>query len=277
MNGTMDLPIRVETAGRSGRPVVLIHGFGAHSYTWRHWIDPLAGSHRLHLVDLMGHGEAPAPADGDYSPKGHAELVRRYVQGRSLERVTLVGHSLGGGVALLAALDLLDREPERLDSLVLISAASLPQELPRFIGWARIPVLAEVLLALLPSSWLIRQALRSIVHDPEGIRSGQVEAYAGPLRHRDGRRALLKTARLIVPPDLDRIVERYAGLDVPTLLLWGRRDPVVPLSVGERLRDLLPFSELHSVAACGHVPQEEVPEAALEPVLHFLERRRRVG
>lgn len=269
-----DLPIHVRRAGRAGRPVVLLHGFGAHSYTWRHWIDPLSAGHSLHLVDLMGHGSAPAPAGADCSPRGHAEPVRRYVTERSLERITLVGHSFGGGVALLTALELLAREPERLDSLVLIASASLPQALPRYIGWARTPVLAEACLALLPPAWIIRKALRSIVHDPDGIRPDQVEAYAEPLRSRKRRGVILRTARKIVPPDLDRIVASYPRVDVPTLLLWGREDPVVPLGVGEKLLDLLPRAELEVVDRCGHVPQEELPRVALQPLADFLDRRR---
>lgn len=266
------LPIHVETVGASGRPVVLLHGFGANSYTWRHWIGPLSADHRLHLVDMMGHGSAPAPPDGDYSPRGHADLVRRYIVSRSLEDVTLVGHSLGGGIALLAALELLDTEPRRLDSLILVSSACLPQEIPTFIGWARVPFLGEALLTLTPKRGLIRRVLRSIVHDPEGVRAGQVEAYADPLRERAKRRALLETARKIVPPDLDAIVERYPQIDVPTLLLWGRQDPVVPLSVGETLAHTLPDARLHAVDRCGHIPPAEAPRTSLAPVREFLAR-----
>lgn len=271
------LPLHVETIGRSGRPLVLIHGFGANSYTWRHWARPLAADHRLHLLDLMGHGSAPAPAHGDYSPRGHADLVRRYITDREMTNVTLIGHSLGGGIALLAALELVAGESDRLDSLVLISAAALRQDFPRYVGLARMPILGELLLALVPSAWLIRQVLRSIVHDEEGIRPEQVQAYADPLRRRGSRRAVLETARHIVPPDLDRIVARYPEIDVPTLLLWGREDPVVPLTLAEALRDVLPRAELHVLDNCGHNPQEEVPDRALEPVLRFLEERSRDG
>jgi len=268
-----ELPLGVEVFGTRGRPLVMVHGFGARSFTWRHWVPTLAEDHRVHLLDLMGHGGAPAPADGDYSPRGHADLVRRYLVERELEGATLVGHSLGGGLVLLAALDLLDGERDRLDSLVLISAASLPQEIPPFIGMARIPVLGELLLTLLPSRWLIRRVLRSILHDPEAVRPEQVEAYAGPLGERARRRALLRTARRILPPDLDELVADYARIDLPALLLWGRSDPVVPPTVGRALEGILPRARLHLLDRVGHLPQEEAPERALEPVRAFLRRR----
>lgn len=268
------LPLHVESVGpEDGRPLVLLHGFGANSWTWRHWTGPLAVGHRVHLVDMKGHGRAPRPRDGAYAPRDHAALVLELLRRLDARRLTLVGHSLGGGIALLTALGLLDQEPARLDSLVLVSSAALPQEVPRFIGLARIPVLAQILFTLTPSRWLIRTVLRSIVHDPSAVEEAQVEAYAAPLADRHGRRALLQTARAIVPPDLDRIVARYPEIDVPTLLLWGRRDPVVPPAVGRALRDALPRATLRVLDDCGHIPPEELPERSLAPVLRFLEER----
>lgn len=265
------LPLHVEERGE-GPPVLLVHGFGANGYTWRHWAGELSRDHRVILVDLKGFGSAPKPSDGAYGPADHAELLLRLVRGLDLRRLTVVGHSLGGGIALLLALRLLDAEPERLRGLVLVAAAAYPQEIPPWIRLARLPLLGRVLLRLLPARRLIRWVLRSIVHDPTTITRTQVEAYAEPLESADGRRALLQTARQIVPEDVDVLVARYPEIRVPTLLLYAREDPVVPLEVGERLAADLPRARLEILEACGHDPPEERPRESVEPVREFLER-----
>ncbi|HSR43104.1 MAG TPA: alpha/beta hydrolase, partial [Longimicrobiales bacterium] len=208
--------------------------------------------------------------DGRYGPRDHADAVLRLIEQRDLRRVTLVGHSLGGGIALLAALDLLDRDPGRLHSLVLIEAAAVPQDLPPFVRMARLPGIGSLLLRLLPSRTLIRWVLRTVVHDPSTVTPEQVRGYAAPLASADVRYGIVETARRILPDGVERIVERYGQIRVPTLLLWGRNDPVIPLRLGRRLHELLPRSRLVILEECGHVPQDERPGLSLDAVLSFL-------
>ncbi|MDX1566697.1 MAG: alpha/beta fold hydrolase [Longimicrobiales bacterium] len=269
----MSVSLHVEEHGSGGRPLVLVHGFGGHGHTWRFWTPRLAASYRVFLVDLKGHGASPKPDDDRYSPFDQAELLVQTLRARSLEDATLVGHSLGGGVVLAAALQLLDTEPGRVRSLVLVSAATRPQEIPRYIGWARKPVIGRVFLRLVPPRLLMRWALRSIVYDPADVTPEQIEAYAEPITSWRDRRALLKGARQIVPENADEVVARYGSVDVPTLLLWGREDTVVPVELGRELERTLPKARLEVVEECGHLPQEERPQATLNAVLDFLDER----
>lgn len=264
------LPLHVEVQGTNGPPLILIHGFGAHSYTWRYWAPELARDHRIYLADLKGFGSAPKPRDEAYSPLDQAEILLRFLRGRELERVTLVGHSFGGTVALLLALRLLEKEPERLARMVLVAAAGYPQELPRYMRLASLPVVGELMLRLVPSRKLARAALRSSYRDPERITSSQVEAYAEPLRTPGGRHGAIRTARKVLAADPDAWTSRYPGIRVPTLLLWGDRDRIVPLETGRRLEQALPRARLAVVEECGHVPQEEKPRESLERVRTFL-------
>lgn len=264
------LPLHVEERG-DGPPLLLVHAFGGNSYTWRHWVPDLARRHRVILVDLKGFGSAPGPDDDAYAPGDHAELLFGLVRGRDLRDLTVVGHSLGGGIALLLALRLLDAEPHRLRALVLVATAAYRQAIPPWIRLARLPLLGPILLRLAPPRPVIRAVLRSIVHDPATVTPTQVEAYAEPLESAAGRRALLRTARQIVPPDLEGTVSRYVEIGVPTLLLHGRQDPVVPLEVAERLAETLPRARLHVLEACGHDPPEERPEESLDVVREFLD------
>jgi len=275
-SGGYALPLHVEQYGEGQRKIMLLHGFGANSYTWRSWIGTLAKQHEVWSVELKGHGSAPAPPDDLYSLHDHADLVHRLIVQRDLRELTLVGHSMGGGIALLVALRLLEAEREkghekgRLERLVLVSGAAFPQRIPPFVALASHGRLSEWGLRFFPKRLLIRRVLRSIVFDPEGVTETQVAAYAEPFYSPGHRTALIKTAMRIVPPDLAEIVARIPEIDLPTLLLWGRHDWVVPLDIAERLLAALPSAQLEIMEDCGHMPPEEFPKESLEIVLKFL-------
>jgi pimeloyl-ACP methyl ester carboxylesterase len=250
---------------------VLVHGYGASGFTWRHWTPRLAELGRVVQIDLKGFGRAPKPDDGAYAAHDQAELVHRLIEERDLRDVTLVGHSLGGGVALLLSLRLLDSDPARLKRLVLVSGAAYAQRLPPFVHLARWPRLSTLLFRAAGARLVVAAALRSVVYDRSTVSAEQIRGYAEPLASRDAVRVLLAAARQIVPPDLAMITPRYAEVAVPTLLLWGRHDPAVPLAVGRRLERELPRAQLHVLDACGHLPVEERPDASFQVLRRFLE------
>ena len=200
-------------------------------------------------------------------------LVHLLILQRDLHNVTLVGHSLGGGIALILALRLLDSEPSRLRRLVIVSGAAHGQRLPPFVGIARVPVLGSALMRLVGARRLVRRVLRSIVYDKNSVTRAQVEGYAEPLRSPEARRALVDTALQIVPENLEAITRRYSEIAVPVLLLWGRSDRVVPLGVGELLGHVLPRARLVVLDRCGHLPAEERPDDAWDVVSAFLDGR----
>jgi len=247
---------------------MLLHGFAGSSFEWRFWIPGLAEHHQVWAVDLKGHGSSPAPPDGRYSPHDHAEAVHRLIVREDLRALTLVGHSMGGGIALLLALRLLSEG--RLERLILVSSAAYPQPLPGFIRIAQRSRLTRWVLAMIPKGPLIRLVLRSIVFDRTKITAAQVDGYAAPLRNEHNRLAIVQTALQILPPGLADHTARYREIELPTLLLWGRHDPVVPLSVGEKLLSVLPRARLEALEECGHLVPEELPEDSLNVVLEFL-------
>jgi pimeloyl-ACP methyl ester carboxylesterase len=265
-----DLPLHVEVRGE-GPPILLVHGYGASSHSFRLWVPTLAQSHRVILVDLKGFGSAPKPDDDRYSPIDLARPLADLVVRMGLTDLTLLGHSLGGAVILVAALALLDAgELGRLRALVGLAGTAYPQKLPPFAVIAQRPRLFRIALTAIPKRWLIRRVLRTVVYDPGSIDAAQVEGYAAPLRSAGARRALVASARQLVPPDADRLTSRYPELDVPTLLLWGRQDPVVPLGLAKRLRAALPRARLVILDRCGHLPAEEQPAESLRVVEDFL-------
>lgn len=257
--------------GRPARTFVFLHGYGCSSYMWRRWVPAFSARGRVLLVDLKGFGDAPKPDDGRYSPYDLADAVVDFVREQELRSVTLVGQSLGGGVALLSALDLNEGGVGTVDRMILLAPAAYRQRLPPFVWLSHRPRIASALLRLAGAERVVRWTMRSVVHDPGAVTEDQVAEYARPWATREGRRAALAVGRQIVPDDLDERTSAYSTLDIPTLLLWGDDDRVVPLSIGKRLKRDLPYARLEVLKDCGHVAVEEHPEVSLRMVEDFLD------
>jgi len=264
-------PLHSETHGETGPPLLLLHGFGTTGYTWSRWVPTLSRSHRVHVVELKGFGDAPKPRDGRYSPLDQASLLQDWIVQNDLRDLTVVGHSLGGGVALLTALGMQGRARGRICRLVLLAGIAYPQTLSRYLRVLGTPVLGPLLLRLLPLRRILRVAMRRAYHPSHPVSESHVGAYLQPLRGAGGRYALSRSAAQLMTPESVSLTGRYGELDLPTLLIWGRNDPVVPLWVGERLAADLPDARLEILDECGHMPQEEAAEESLRHLMRFLE------
>lgn len=254
----------------AGDPVLLIHGFGASSYSWRHVIEPLAQQYRVITLDLKGFGDSPKPRDDAYSVYEQARLVRNFILENKLKRLHIVGHSYGGGVALVTSIYLSASNPGLQKSLVLIDSMAYPQELPGFIKILATPVLGPLVTYSLPDAFQVKDLLQKVYFDDALIPQDAIDHYAADLGKPDAKYALLATARQILPPDLQQFANNYTRLAVPTLIVWGKEDEIVPLAIGKRLHDTLPSSELVVLNEVGHAVQEEKPSLLLPYLLHFL-------
>ena len=269
--GPPEAPVRlyVEEQGK-GAPVLLIHGFGASTYTWRHVAPELAKTHRVIAVDLKGFGQSDKPFDSRYSVFDQAELLAQLIVDKDLRNLTLVGHSFGGGIALLLALEANERLEGRITKLVLLDSIAYPQNIPVFFRLLDVPLVSRLGVSMIQPSVQTRVALRIAYFDDSKIDQDEVDAYAAPLRTAAGKHAIIYSARQIVPNGLAEISERYKTIELPTLILWCDHDRIVPLEVGLKLRRTLPNSTLRLVEDCGHMPQEEQPESTLKLLQGFL-------
>ncbi len=254
----------------SGRPIVMLHGLGETMYLWRYLAPHLELSFAIHLIDLKGHGRSRKPFDNQYSLLDHLRLIRGYIEERNLRDVTVIGHSMGGGVAALLGIWLAEQGDRRLRSLILIDSIMYPQAMPFFVRLLRIPFLARTAMAFVSSTWMVRLACRLAFFDPDKIREDMIEEYARPLRTAEGRYALAKTAEQLVPDNIETILSKLKLVTVPTLLIWGENDRIVPPEVGRRLERDLPQGTLRLIPQCGHLPPEEHPERLLTEVERFL-------
>lgn len=269
--GPPDAPVKLffEEKGK-GSPVLLIHGFGASTYTWRKVAPPLANTHRVIAVDLKGFGQSDKPFDERYSVFDQAALLKQLILDQDLRDLTLVGHSFGGGVALVLALDEDPRLKGRISKLVLLDTIAYAQDIPVFFRMLDMPVFSHLGVRMVPPVVQTRIALRIAYLDNSKIDDEEVETYAAPLRTAAGKHAIIHSARQIVPEDLAEISERYESITMPTLLAWCDYDRIVPLQVGLKLQRTLPNSSLKIIEGCGHMPQEEQPEATLDLIQGFL-------
>ena len=269
--GPIEAPVKLyyQEEG-NGPPLLLIHGFGASTFTWRHVAPELAKTHRVIAVDLKGFGQSDKPFDGRYSVFDQAELLAQLIEDKDLRNLTLVGHSFGGGIALLLALEANRRLEGRISRLVLLDTIAYPQHIPVFFRLLDVPLVSQLGVRMVPPSVQTRVALRIAYLDDSKIDPEEVAIYAAPLKTAAGKHAIIHSARQIMPDGIAELSERYKTIELPTLILWCDHDRIVPLEVGLRLRRTLPNSTLRLVEDCGHMPQEEQPELTLQLIKAFI-------
>jgi pimeloyl-ACP methyl ester carboxylesterase len=253
----------------NGDPFLCLHGLGASSYSWRHFIQPFSQHYKLILIDSKGCGKSPKPLDNHYSLAAKVDEIYNIILQEDLKNLTLCGNSLGGAIAMLLAIRLAKHEPTRLAKLVLIDSAGDTRYLPTHFKLAR-SLIGAATIYLSPSRLAARTVLRMCYYDRAKITPEDVAAYAGPLASSGGRHALLRTTQQCIPPNADELLAKAREITVPTLILWGRQDKIIPLKVGELLRELIPNSTLEIIEECGHVPQEEKPAETIQRILRFM-------
>jgi pimeloyl-ACP methyl ester carboxylesterase len=254
----------------AGNPVLCIHGFGASLFSWRNFVDPLSQDYQLILIDLKGSGDSPKPPGSGYSTQDHADLIYKFILDRDLKNLTLVGNSFGGALALLLSIRLIENEPGRLRAQVLIDPGAYPQYIPGYLKLIGFPVIGALAVYLTPAKWMANIVLKLAYYDPRKITAEQIAAYAAPLASPGGKHALLETGKQIIPKNINRLLARYKDINVPTMIIWGKQDKIISPDAGKLLVQAIQNSSLHWIDQCGHVPQEERPEATVPLVLDFL-------
>jgi len=232
----------------------------------------LPGESIIHLVDLIGFGDSPAPENWPYTIDAQAEVLFDFIVSRNISDVVLVGHSYGGGVALMLVRKMLERgNSELIKNLVLIAPAAFPQALPFFITLPRIPVIGRVVMAGVSADFQMRTTLRAIFRNRKAVTEERIGRYVANINRPSHRKALIQTARNILPDNMDRLMSEFDKIQHRTLLVYGENDPVILKENLERLSRKLPRVITKKIENCGHIPHEEYPHITAGLISDFLQ------
>lgn len=256
-----------------GPALVLVHGMTGSSTTWREVMPALADRYTVIAPDLLGHGESAKPR-GDYSLGAFAAGVRDLLVALGIEQVTFVGHSLGGGVALQFAYQF----PERCERLVLVSSGGLGREVSSLLRAVSLPGSELVMPIILHPK--LREGMEVVgsVLDRLGLRLGvrgkEIWRSYGGLTETRGRMAFIHTVRSVIDVRGQRVSARdrlYLAQEVPTLIVWGDQDRIIPVDHAHAAHELMPGSRLVVIPGAGHFVPFEAPEQFLAALTSFLD------
>jgi pimeloyl-ACP methyl ester carboxylesterase len=257
----------------SGPVVVLVHGITSTSATWANLLPYLAEHFTVIAPDLLGHGESAKPR-GDYSLGAYASGIRDLLMALGHDRATFVGHSLGGGVAMQLAYQF----PEHCERLVLVGSGGLGREITPLLRAATLPG-AELVIPLLVDDRVLgigRGVGRLLGRVGLRVHTDLGEVLRGHASLSDGeaRAAFLHTLRTIVDPmgqRVDASDRLYLAQAIPFLLVWGERDPIIPVEHAYTAHRLVPGSRLEVFPDAGHYPHLDDPLRFVRLLIDFME------
>jgi pimeloyl-ACP methyl ester carboxylesterase len=263
---------RTATSDPANPVLLLVHGIAGSSQTWDEVIPALARDYTVIAPDLLGHGESAKPR-GDYSLGAYASGIRDLLAVLGHDRATIVGQSLGGGIAMVFAYQF----PERTERMVLVDAGGLGKDVNLALRAASLPG-SELVLPLLFSTPLLRAggaiagALGKL-----GLRGGPdlEEIARGISSFADvaTRTAFVHTVRAVIDPAGQRVSARdrlYLADGMPTLIIWGERDRIIPVEHGRAAHELIDGSRLEVFPGAGHFPHRDDPVRFIEVLRDFL-------
>jgi pimeloyl-ACP methyl ester carboxylesterase len=251
--------------------VVLIHGMLNSSSHWQSVALRLAGEYTVLAPDLIGHGDSAAPR-GDYSLGAHAASIRDLMAAIGIDRATLVGHSLGGGVAM----QFFYQFPQRVERLVLVSSGGLGHEVSPMLRTAALPGVSALLSAIHPRLLGALWGAGRRLSDRE-VRAGvYLQAIARalrPLENAGARTAFLQTLRAVIDVHGQRVsaTDRLYLLEsIPTMIVWGERDHTIPIEHGRLAHEAIPQSTFRTLPRAAHFPHLEDPDGLSEILREFI-------
>jgi pimeloyl-ACP methyl ester carboxylesterase len=260
----------------SGPPIVLIHGMLNSSSHWRAVAQSLAGEYTVIAPDLIGHGDSAAPR-GDYSLGAHAASIRDLLAAIGIDRATIVGHSLGGGVAM----QFFYQFPQRVERLALISSGGLGREVTPSLRTAALPGVSPLLALTIRPRLVGALAAGGARLRERGVGAGiylQAAARAlRPLQSAGARQAFLHTLRAVIDVHGQRVsaTDRLYLLEaLPTLIVWGERDNTIPPAHGREAHEAIPHSRFRTLARAAHFPHLEDPDGLAELLREFMRETR---
>ncbi|KRH99650.1 alpha/beta fold hydrolase [Curvibacter sp. PAE-UM] len=266
---SLQVHVRDEGPRADPLPIVLVHGTSASLHTWEGWASELKKTRRVIRFDLPGFGLTGPNANNDYTRDVYVRFVGALMDKLGVQRFVIGGNSLGGDVAWTVA----HAHPQRVDRLILVDSAGYPiasRSVPLGFRIAGTPALRSIMANILPPG-LMAHSIRNVYGDPSRVQPELVALYTDMAR-RTGNRQALGAALQQRLAQMDSGRERdIKTLKLPTLILWGGQDRLIPPAYAQRFAADIAGAKLVMFEQLGHVPQEEDPAATLVPVRTFLQ------
>jgi 4,5:9,10-diseco-3-hydroxy-5,9,17-trioxoandrosta-1(10),2-diene-4-oate hydrolase len=254
-------------AGNSGNLVILLHGGGGYIELWKHNIFELAKRCRVYAFDMVGAGRTDK-VDADYTFDFMAQFTRDFMEALDISKASFIGTSAGGGVALTLTLDF----PELVDRLILVGSAGLGREVSFLLRVTTVPGLGKLFSS--PSKSGVAMLCKQAVYDSNLITDEVVEEFY-QMATLPGAAATLNVGRSnfnILGQFHQPITDRLASITAPTLIIWGRQDPMVPVTHAQNAAKIILNAQLAIIEECGHWSSIEHPQKFNQLVLEFLSR-----
>jgi len=261
----MNIHYRDEGPKSDKAPIVLIHGTSASLHTWDGWVEELKAQRRVIRFDLPAFGLTGPDPQNNYTIEHYAEVVIAVLDKLKVDNSLLAGNSLGGYIAWATAVFY----PDRVSKLILVDASGYPydpESVPLAFKLSQNPIASRLLKNVLPKS-LVEKSIKNVYGNPDLVTEELVNRYY-ELSLREGNRSALKARFEQTLPGA--LIEKIHTINVPTLLIWGRKDRLIPLKFGKQFEQEIVNSELIVFDDLGHVPHEENPQATVSAVLKFL-------
>jgi pimeloyl-ACP methyl ester carboxylesterase len=252
-----------------GEPLILIHGYGAGIWVWEKQIDFLSEFYRVYALDLIGHGFSDRPKI-PYTPETYIYFFKDFIDGVGIEKATLIGNSMGGGVAWAMAISF----PERVSRLILINCVP-PDVLDQVRNDSFRTLVAIKDIPLLPYLVIAgrsKDSIKWILHECVS----DIKLITHEVLNRQHQLSKIKGTTWVLystfknAEDALKLRGQLSHINHPTLFLWGERDLIFPPSVGESLHRMISGSKFHLIEKSGHIPMWETPEEVNQAILSFL-------
>ena len=261
----MSIHYRDEGPKSDQEPIVLIHGTSASLHTWDGWTKVLKTQRRVIRFDLPAFGLTGPDPQNNYTIEHYAEVVIAVLDKLYINKSILAGNSLGGYIAWATAL----LHPDRVTKLILVDSSGYsydPESVPLAFKLSQNPITSYLLKDVLPKS-LVERSVKNVYGNPKLVSDELVSRYY-ELSLREGNRSALKARFEQTIPGV--LADKIKTINMPTLLIWGRKDKLIPLKFGEKFKQEIVNSKLIIFDELGHVPHEENPQKTVRAVLNFL-------
>ena len=255
--------------GNEGTDLILIHGIGSYMEAWENNVEFFSQNHRVFVLDLPGFGRSDKPVV-QYSFPYFSQFVLDFMDAQGIERASLVGNSMGGGVSQHIAV----QAPDRVAKLVLVNSAGFSKDLTILLRVSSLPLIGELLSR--PSRKGTMRILKECVYDPSLITDDMVELGYQIVSQPGATKAFLATLRSTIKftgltkKVLRSFTDNFNSIKAPTLVIWGQQDRILPVSGANVAEKGIPNTTVHIFDPCGHMPQIERPEEFNTIVENFL-------